>query len=44
MPGSQPRAGPTLTGLAGRVREVWRNGALVAAGGSTVEPGTIPPR
>ncbi|MCZ2850618.1 metal-dependent hydrolase family protein [Modestobacter sp. VKM Ac-2978] len=33
-----------LTGLAGRVREVWRDGVLVAAGGSTVEPGTIPPR
>ncbi|WP_164702792.1 amidohydrolase family protein [Modestobacter sp. KNN46-3] len=33
-----------LTGLAGRVREVWRDGVLVAVGGSTVEPGTIPPR
>jgi imidazolonepropionase-like amidohydrolase len=33
-----------LTGLAGRVREVWRDGVLVAAHGSTVEPGTIPPR
>jgi imidazolonepropionase-like amidohydrolase len=33
-----------LTGLAGRVREVWRDGELVAAGGAAVEPGTIPPR
>jgi len=33
-----------LTGLAGRVREVWRDGVLVAAGGATVEPGTTPPR
>jgi imidazolonepropionase-like amidohydrolase len=33
-----------LTGLAGRVREVWRDGVLVAAGGATVEAGTIPPR
>ena len=33
-----------LTGLAGRVREVWRDGVLVAVSGSTVEPGTIPPR
>jgi imidazolonepropionase-like amidohydrolase len=33
-----------LTGLAARVREVWRDGALVAAGGAVVEPGTIPPR
>lgn len=33
-----------LTGLAGRVREVWRDGVLVAAGGSTVESGTMPPR
>jgi len=31
-----------LTGLAGRVREVWRDGALVAAGGAVVE--TLPPR
>jgi imidazolonepropionase-like amidohydrolase len=33
-----------LTGLPARVREVWRDGDLVAAGGATVEPGTIPPR
>ncbi|MGY1844919.1 amidohydrolase family protein [Modestobacter sp. SYSU DS0875] len=33
-----------LTGLAGRIREVWRDGELVAAGGAVVEPGTIPPR
>ncbi|MGY1858293.1 amidohydrolase family protein [Modestobacter sp. SYSU DS0290] len=33
-----------LTGLAGRVREVWRDGELVAAGGAVVEPGTMPPR
>jgi imidazolonepropionase-like amidohydrolase len=33
-----------LTGLPGRVREVWRDGELVAAGGATVEAGTIPPR
>src|SRR4051794_31578835 len=33
-----------LTGLSGRVREVWRDGVLVAAGGATVEAGTIPPR
>ncbi|MQA32034.1 metal-dependent hydrolase family protein [Modestobacter roseus] len=33
-----------LTGLTGRVREVWRDGVLVAAGGAVVEPGTIPPR
>ena len=33
-----------LTGLAGRVREVWRDGVLVAAGGATVEAGTIPPQ
>jgi imidazolonepropionase-like amidohydrolase len=32
-----------LTGLSGRVREVWRDGELVAAGGATVETGTIPP-
>ena len=31
-----------LTGLAGRVREVWRDGALVAAGGTVVE--ALPPR
>jgi imidazolonepropionase-like amidohydrolase len=31
-----------LTGLSGRVREVWRDGVLVAAGGATVEAGTIP--
>jgi imidazolonepropionase-like amidohydrolase len=33
-----------LTGLSARVREVWRDGELVAAGGATVETGTIPPR
>ena len=33
-----------LAGLPGRVREVWRDGELVAAGGATVEAGTIPPR
>jgi imidazolonepropionase-like amidohydrolase len=33
-----------LTGLSGRVREVWRDGELVAAGGAVVEAGTIPPR
>ena len=33
-----------LAGLPGRVREVWRDGELVAAGGATVEVGTIPPR
>jgi imidazolonepropionase-like amidohydrolase len=33
-----------LTGLSARVREVWRDGELVAAGGAVVEPGTIPPR
>jgi imidazolonepropionase-like amidohydrolase len=33
-----------LSGLAGRVREVWKDGVLVAAGGAVVEPGTIPPR
>src|SRR3954447_12508334 len=33
-----------LTGLSGRVREVWRDGELVAAAGAVVEPGTIPPR
>jgi imidazolonepropionase-like amidohydrolase len=33
-----------LTGLSGRVREVYRDGVLVAAGGATVEPGTVPPR
>jgi imidazolonepropionase-like amidohydrolase len=32
-----------LTGLAGRVREVYRDGELVAAGGATVEPGVTPP-
>jgi imidazolonepropionase-like amidohydrolase len=31
-----------LTGLAGRVREVWRDGELVAAGGATVEDGVRP--
>jgi imidazolonepropionase-like amidohydrolase len=33
-----------LTKLSDRVREVWRDGVLVAAGGATVEAGTIPPR
>jgi imidazolonepropionase-like amidohydrolase len=33
-----------LTGLAGRVREVWRDGELVAVGGATVERGVVPPR
>jgi imidazolonepropionase-like amidohydrolase len=33
-----------LTGLSGRVREVWRDGELVAVGGATVEPGTVAPR
>ncbi|WP_369134258.1 amidohydrolase family protein [Modestobacter sp. I12A-02662] len=33
-----------LSGLSGRVREVWKDGVLVAAGGAVVEPGTIPPR
>jgi imidazolonepropionase-like amidohydrolase len=33
-----------LAGLSGRVRQVWRDGELVAAGGATVEAGTIPPR
>jgi imidazolonepropionase-like amidohydrolase len=33
-----------LSGLPGRVREVWQDGVLVAAGGAVVEPGTIPPR
>jgi imidazolonepropionase-like amidohydrolase len=28
-----------LAGLTGRVREVWRDGELVAAGGLAVEPG-----
>ena len=33
-----------LGGLAKRIREVWRDGELVAVGGSTVEPGVVPPR
>jgi imidazolonepropionase-like amidohydrolase len=33
-----------LEGLAGRVREVHRDGRLVAAGGATVEPGVLPAR
>ncbi|WP_222267161.1 metal-dependent hydrolase family protein [Modestobacter marinus] len=33
-----------LSGLPGRVREVWKDGVLVAAGGAVVEPGTLPPR
>jgi imidazolonepropionase-like amidohydrolase len=28
-----------LTGLAGRIRQVWRDGELVAAGGLVVEAG-----
>jgi imidazolonepropionase-like amidohydrolase len=28
-----------LTGLAGRIRQVWRDGELVAAGGLVVERG-----
>src|SRR3954469_6479820 len=32
-----------LTGLSGRVREVWRDGELVAARGATVEAGAHPP-
>jgi imidazolonepropionase-like amidohydrolase len=31
-----------LTGLTGRIREVWRDGELVAAGGATVEAGVRP--
>jgi imidazolonepropionase-like amidohydrolase len=33
-----------LTGLAGRVREVYRDGELVAADGATVEAGVLPRR
>jgi imidazolonepropionase-like amidohydrolase len=33
-----------LAGLSGRVREVYRDGDLVAAGGATVETGTLSPR
>jgi imidazolonepropionase-like amidohydrolase len=33
-----------LTGLDKRVREVWRDGELVAAGGLAVEPGVLTPR
>jgi imidazolonepropionase-like amidohydrolase len=33
-----------LTGLPGRIREVYRDGELVAAGGAVVESGTMPPR
>jgi imidazolonepropionase-like amidohydrolase len=33
-----------LTHLAGRVREVYRDGELVAAGGLAVEPGVLGPR
>ncbi len=32
-----------LSGLSGRVREVWRDGSLVATGGATVEAGTVAP-
>ena len=40
-PGRRRRT--TSTGLAGRVREVWRDGELVAAGGLTVEAGVSRP-
>src|SRR4051812_48122839 len=33
-----------LTGLSGRVREVWRDGGLVAAGGAVVDPAVAPQR
>src|SRR5690348_10960837 len=33
-----------LDGLAGRIREVYRDGELVAAGGLAVEPGALSPR
>ena len=33
-----------LTGLSGRIREVYRDGGLVAAGGAVVEAGVLPPR
>lgn len=33
-----------LTGLAGRVRQVWRDGELVAEGGAVVERGVVPHR
>jgi imidazolonepropionase-like amidohydrolase len=33
-----------LSGLSGRVRRVYRDGVLVAAGGTVVEPGVLPPR
>ncbi len=33
-----------LSGLEGRVREVYRDGELVAAGGLTLEPGVLSPR
>ncbi|MFQ1003045.1 amidohydrolase family protein [Modestobacter sp. SSW1-42] len=33
-----------LTGLGGRVREVWRDGELVATGGATVERGVVAAR
>jgi imidazolonepropionase-like amidohydrolase len=33
-----------LAGLSGRVREVYRDGELVAAGGAVVEAGVVPPR
>ncbi|WP_448616559.1 amidohydrolase family protein [Modestobacter sp. URMC 112] len=33
-----------LTGLAGRVRQVWRDGELVAEGGAVVERGIVPQR
>jgi imidazolonepropionase-like amidohydrolase len=37
-------AADDLEGLAGRVREVYRDGELVAAGGLAVEPGILSPR
>jgi imidazolonepropionase-like amidohydrolase len=33
-----------LSGLSARVREVYRDGQLVAAGGAAIEPGTVPAR
>ena len=33
-----------LTGLPGRVRQVWRDGDLVAEAGAVVERGVVPPR
>jgi imidazolonepropionase-like amidohydrolase len=33
-----------LTGLTGRIRQVWRDGELVARDGAVVERGVVPPR